>query len=130
MLRKSVYMKRVERLFALGLCSSEDASKYLAELRGMVKDKVDERKVKVQSRIFKALSDPTRLKMLTLLSVREMCVCEIMVALDATQPTISYHLNILEKADLIKHERRGRWIFYSLTNPAILKLLDEIQRSL
>ncbi|MEM3108496.1 MAG: metalloregulator ArsR/SmtB family transcription factor [Candidatus Bathyarchaeia archaeon] len=129
-LREPVYMKRVERLTTLGLCSTIDASRHLAELKGIVRDRVDEREVKIQSRIFRALSDPTRLKILRLLSVREMCVCELMAALDAMQPTISYHLNILENTNLVKRKRKGRWMFYSLTSPTILKLLNKIQRSL
>jgi ArsR family transcriptional regulator len=129
-LRRTSYMERVERLLSIGLCSSDDASKYVAELKRMAEDEVDERRVKVQSRIFRALSDPTRLKILRLLSLREMCVCELMVSLDATQPTISYHLKILGEANLIKHRRRGKWTFYSLANPNILNMLNGVQKSL
>ncbi|MEM2896293.1 MAG: metalloregulator ArsR/SmtB family transcription factor [Candidatus Bathyarchaeia archaeon] len=102
-----------------GLCSSKSASKYVMELKELTRSKVDEQSVKLQSKIFKALSDPTRLKIIKLLSVRDMCVCEIMVALDMTQPTASHHLNILENAGLVRPRREGKWIFYSLTNSDI-----------
>lgn len=112
---------------ALG-CSSKNASKYVVELKKLVKDEVDERKVRAQSRVFRALSDPTRLKILKLLNVREMCVCEIMVALGMTQPTASHHLGVLENAGLITHRRRGRWVFYSLSNQDVLNLLKMADR--
>ncbi|MEM3078250.1 MAG: metalloregulator ArsR/SmtB family transcription factor [Nitrososphaerales archaeon] len=113
------YTKRVMRLVKSGLCSSKSASKYVMELKELTRSKVDEQSVKLQSKIFKALSDPTRLKIIKLLSVRDMCVCEIMVALDMTQPTASHHLNILENAGLVRPRREGKWIFYSLTNSDI-----------
>jgi len=56
-----------------------------------------------------------------------MCVCEIMVSLDMTQPTASHHLNILENADLVKSKREGKWMFYGLTNPDILKFINKIK---
>jgi ArsR family transcriptional regulator len=114
------YIKRVKRLVKSGLCPLKNASKYINELKELTRSKLDEQSIELQSKIFKALSDPTRLKIIGLLSVRDMCVCEIMVALDMTQPTTSHHLNILENAGLVKYKRKGKWIFYSLVNPDIL----------
>jgi len=121
--QKSGLTERVQRLVDSGLCTAESASKHLKELKQLVKSKVDEQPVKQQSRIFKALSDPTRLKIVKLLGIRDMCVCEIMAALDMTQPTASHHLNILESAGLLSDRREGKWIFYSLANPNITKFL-------
>jgi ArsR family transcriptional regulator len=78
--------------------------------------------------LFKALADATRLKIMMLLDIREMCVCEIMVALGLTQPTASHHLGILESADLIKDRREGKWVFYSLANKSIMRLISEFAR--
>lgn len=67
----------------------------------------------------KALSDPTRLKILYLLSNDELCVCEIIYALDKPQSSISHHLNILKNMGFIKGRKDGVWVYYSLANPKI-----------
>ncbi len=72
---------------------------------------------------FKALSDPTRLKILHLLVDGELCVCEIIYALGKPQSTISHHLNILKNAGFIKWRKEGVWIHYRLANE---KLVDEL----
>ena len=118
--------KRLERLVKSGICPAEDVSEYASELRQLVREITDENVVKVQSRLFKALADKTRLKILMLLDVREMCVCEIMVALNLTQPTASHHLGILESVGLVKDRREGKWVFYILKNKRIMKLMKKI----
>jgi ArsR family transcriptional regulator len=64
--------------------------------------------------VFKALSDETRLRILTLLKNGELCVCDIAETLKMTQPNISFHLSMLKEAGLIKVRKNGRWIHYSL----------------
>lgn len=115
--------KRLERLVKSGICPAEDVSKYASELRQLVHEITDENAVEMQSRLFKALADKTRIKILMLLNIREMRVCEIMVALDLTQPTASHHLGILEAVELVKDRREGKWVFYSLKNKRIMKLM-------
>jgi ArsR family transcriptional regulator len=66
--------------------------------------------------IFKALSDETRLRIIKLLEKGELCVCDITAALDMVQPKVSFHLNTLREAGLIKDRKEGRWIHYSLEN--------------
>ena len=63
---------------------------------------------------FKALSDPTRRKILDLLNERDMTAGEIAANFDMTKPSISNHLNILKQANLVTDERRGQHITYSL----------------
>jgi len=117
--------KRLQRLVESDICSAEDVSKYASELKQLVHEIADEKVVKTQSRLFKALADKTRLKILALLGIREMCVCEVMVALDLTQPTASHHLGILEKANLVKSKREGKWVFYSLQDKRVISLMRE-----
>jgi len=71
--------------------------------------------------IFKALSDETRLRIIKLLEKGELCVCDITAALDLVQPKVSFHLNTLKGAGLIKDRKAGRWIHYSLENSDMRK---------
>lgn len=115
--------KRLARLVSSGICPAEDASRYALDLKQLVREIATEDQVKRRGRLFKALSDPTRLKILALLNIREMCVCEVMVALDLTQPTASHHLGILEDVGLVKDRRKGKWVFYSLKNKNVVNHL-------
>ncbi len=74
----------------------------------------------------KALANETRLSMLMLLNVKEMCVCELTVALDLTQPTASHHLNILQNVGVIKDRKEGKWVFYRIANPQLVRSLFDI----
>ena len=67
--------------------------------------------------IFRALSDPTRLRILHLLRRGELCVCDLVNVLDLPQPTISQHLAYLRKADLVVARREGLWAHYQLASP-------------
>ncbi|TCT20906.1 ArsR family transcriptional regulator [Melghiribacillus thermohalophilus] len=70
----------------------------------------------------KALSEPTRLKIIGLLKVRDCCVCELVPVFGISQPAISKHMFRLKSAGLVKEERRGKWVFYSLNKEAFKEL--------
>ena len=65
-------------------------------------------------RVMKALSEPTRVKMLKILEKRTMCVCELQTAVGAAQSTTSKHLKILEDAGLVVSHKDGLWVNYTL----------------
>lgn len=67
--------------------------------------------------LFKALSDETRLKLVTLLYKREFCVCQIEAALGISQTKASRHLAILRRAGLLKSRRDCLWVYYTLDLP-------------
>lgn len=70
---------------------------------------------------FKALADPTRLRILKAISnMSELCECNIVPSFGLSQPTISYHLKILREAGLVNSERRGQWVYHSVNNKALL----------
>jgi ArsR family transcriptional regulator len=66
-------------------------------------------------RVMKALSDPSRVKIIKILGVKELCVCEIQQLLGLAQPTVSKHLKILEEAGLVDYRKEGSWIIYRLS---------------
>lgn len=81
---------------------------------------------------FKALSDATRLRILKLLERGEMCVCDIVAALDMIQPKVSFHLGVLKEAGFIKDRKHGRWIHYKLDDADIFKrslILSVLERT-
>ncbi len=73
------------------------------------------------SNIFKALSDETRLRILKLLEHGELCVCDIVAALDMIQPKVSFHLGVLKDAGLIKDRKQGKWIHYRIDDSDMFK---------
>jgi len=123
--KRAELIKRIQRIVESERCDVKEISKYNKELRQLVAQLVNEGELLQLSKILKAISDPTRLKIIKLLNVHDMCVCEIMSALNLTQPTASHHLNILENVGLLKYERMGKWTFYSLNNPNIIELLEK-----
>ena len=71
--------------------------------------------------VFKALSDPTRLRILKVVSqMRELCEGNIVPAFGLSQPTISYHLKVLREAGLIESDRRGQWVYHRVSQRALL----------
>ncbi len=79
------------------------------------------------SRRFKALGDPVRLRLLSLIASHEggeACVCELTVGFEVSGPTISHHLKVLRETGLIEGDRRGTWIYYRVL-PEALRALSE-----
>jgi len=79
--------------------------------------------------LFKACSDPTRLRILHMLRGGELCVCDIVAVLDVPQPKVSRHLAALKKAELVTARKEGLWIHYSLkkaSHSMHAKLLDAL----
>ncbi len=64
----------------------------------------------------KALSDPSRVRILKLLQGKELCVCEIQPVIGLAQSTVSKHMKLLEEAGLVQYRRDGSWILYKLSN--------------
>src|SRR5438309_6143665 len=77
---------------------------------------------------FRALADPTRVRMLNLLARNaELCVCDLQANFDLSQPTISHHLSLLKKAGLVESDVRGRWAFYRARPEAINELAQVLE---
>ena len=80
------------------------------------------------ARMLKALADPTRLRLVSLIAAREdgeACVCDLTEPLGLTQPTISHHLKILVEAGIFTRDKRGVWAYYALV-PSALNALSAV----
>lgn len=92
---------------------------------------VDEAAAVELAAVFKALGDPVRLRLLSIIGSRaggEGCVCELTPAFDLSQPTISHHLKLLRQAGLIDSERRGTWVYYRLRPETVDRLAATLAR--
>ncbi len=81
--------------------------------------------VKDVVRIFKALADPNRLRIMLLLLRRELCVCELMFILEMEQSRVSHHMRILRDAGIAEDVREGRWIIYRVPE-ALRNLVEDL----
>ena len=81
--------------------------------------------------VFKALSDPTRVRMISLLAHTEMCVGDLSIALEMSQPAISYQLRILRTLRIVRARKEGKHVFYTLDDDHVYQLyhqgVDHIQ---
>ena len=80
------------------------------------------------TKILKALSDPTRFKIVELLKQGEICACKFVPLTKKAQPTVSQHLQILENAGIVKSRKEGKMVIYSVTNPKIFDLIKIAKR--
>ena len=67
-----------------------------------------------EATVFKALSEPTRLKILDMLSCGEMCACEMLECLSITQSTLSHHMKVLIECELVSGRKDATWMYYSI----------------
>jgi ArsR family transcriptional regulator len=78
---------------------------------------LSERDASDLARLLKALADPARLRLLSLIAAQpdgEACNCELIEPLGLSQPTVSHHLRVLHESGLLTRERRGQWVYYRL----------------
>ena len=79
------------------------------------------------ARVFKAMGDPVRLRLLSLIASHEggeACVCDLTGVFELSGPTISYHLKVLREAGLIAGERRGTWVYYRVRPDLLARVSD------
>ena len=91
----------------------------------LVREPIGETAAAGLAQVFKALGDPVRLRLLSLIGAHqggEVCVCDLTTAFDLTQPTISHHLKVLREAGIITSERRGTWVYYRLVPAALERM--------
>jgi ArsR family transcriptional regulator len=109
-----------EELAVVGMQPAESCAQ-----PALVSEPIDEASAAGLAQVFKALGDPVRLRLISLIGARqggEVCVCDLASAFDLTQPTISHHLKVLREAGLIDSDRRGTWIYYRVVPAALERM--------
>lgn len=122
-------MSVASRAIGIDLCQYRSMSNQL-ELRPVSRAALNENECVPVARMFKALGDPARLRLLSLIASHaggEACVCDISGTFDLTQPTISHHLKTLKSAGLLNSERRGSWVYYRVIPSALQQLSAILQ---
>lgn len=85
------------------------------------------------AQVFKAFGDENRIKIILLLKSGEKCGCELLKALNVTQPTLSHHMKILCDANIVEPRREGKWTHYKISDEGreiAMSLLEEITKPL
>lgn len=85
------------------------------------------------ARLLKAVADPTRLRLLSLVAGTddgEACICDLTAPVELSQPTVSHHMKILVEAGLLAREQRGKWAYYRTVPGALRQLADALVQPL
>ena len=88
----------------------------------LAREPLDQAQAEALARVLKAVADPTRLRLLSLVAAHdggEACVCELTEPLGLTQPTVSHHLKVLVDTGLLTRDKRGVWAYYALVPNAL-----------
>ena len=92
---------------------------------------VDAAQAKRLARSFRALADPARVRLLSLIAAHEdgeACICDLTGPVGLAQPTVSHHMRQLVDAGLLTREKRGRWAYYRVVPAALNQLADALHR--
>jgi ArsR family transcriptional regulator len=118
--------KRLQRFVESNVCNADNADIHIEELKETARDLMQRTGVREKSKFFKALSDEKRLGIVKLLSIRDMCICELMIALDVSQSNLSHHVKILENAGIIDRIKKGKWVFCTLADRGLVERMTSI----
>jgi len=86
---------------------------------------LDAQQAEQLARMFKALGDPTRVRLLSMIAAqpeREACICDLVEPVGLSQPTVSHHMKQLVDAGIVVREQRGRWAFYRVVDDTLVAL--------
>ena len=91
----------------------------------LMREPISEQQATSVSPLLKALADPVRLRLMSLVAShadQEACVCDLNEAFDLSQPTISHHMKVLHEAGLVDRDKRGVWVYYRARTEALATL--------
>ncbi len=112
----------------LPLLEADDA---LACCTPLSREPMSEEQAAQVAPLLKALADPVRLRLLSMVlshEGQEACVCDLIPAFDLSQPTISHHLKVLHEAGLLDREKRGTWVYYQAKPQAMAAIMTLFAR--
>ena len=118
--------EKLGELLETRFCDAENTEEHESLLKAFTEEYLGGFDFDGRARVFNALAEPNRLKILSLLRFREMCVCELTAALDLAQPNLTYHVKKLARAGLVNHEKRGKWVYYSLSDDEDLRQWEQL----
>ena len=87
---------------------------------------MEERALELKAEVFKALAQPTRLKILECLRGGEKCICEIIPAINGEQSNISRHISLMQKSHLVSTRKDGVKVMVKIRDPRIFEILDKV----
>ncbi|MDO5851975.1 MAG: metalloregulator ArsR/SmtB family transcription factor [Methanobacteriaceae archaeon] len=87
------------------------------------KEKINEEIILELSETFKVFGDPTRVKIMNILSIEELCVCDISEILNLSQSAVSHQLRILRNKNLVRYKKVGKQAYYSLSDKHVVQIL-------
>jgi ArsR family transcriptional regulator len=109
-----------------GECSITECpvEEWISELKS-ASESIYEKTLSLEAKVFHALSDPIRVKIVKLLAIkRELCSCEIQVAIAQSQSLTSYHLGLLREAGILRTEKHGVWAYYKISSPKAVSMIN------
>ncbi|MFZ7138948.1 MAG: ArsR/SmtB family transcription factor [archaeon] len=119
--------ERLKRLTETEFCQAEVPEEYCKELLELTENVADTKTAKKQSKFFKALADEKRIRIIKLLRNKEMCICELMVSLEMTQPNLSHHIQLLENEGIVKRKKKGKWAYCSIADKETIERLIDLE---
>jgi ArsR family transcriptional regulator, arsenate/arsenite/antimonite-responsive transcriptional repressor len=84
---------------------------------------------KAEAKIFRALSEPIRLQIISMIACNEICACNLLTSLSISQPTLSHHMKVLMECELVKGRKDATWMYYSINEELVETLhhfIDEL----
>lgn len=120
---------RLLELVKKGICAGEEVERYMEELKGLISVLYSYKEKQKLANFYKALADPTRINMVRIIGTRSLAVCELTAILGISQPTVTHHLKILERAGIIRPRRKGRLTYYELMRKELPKEFEKILKS-
>lgn len=103
---------------------------HLDTVRQVQPEMLSMKKAQQMSEFFGVLSDPNRLRLISALANRELCVCDLAAAIKLTESAVSHQLRVLRSARLVKYRKEGRNVYYSLADTHIINLYQEVTEHL